>query len=46
MLTVIPHLGTVTAKRIVEKNPKIFADTSKAYDLNIQGYTKILKIPY
>ena len=40
MLTVIPHLGTVTAKRIVEKNPKIFADTSKAYDLNIQGLHK------
>ena len=40
MLTVIPHIGYVTAKRIVAKNPKIFADTSKAYDLNIQGLHK------
>ena len=40
MLTVIPHLGNVIAKRIVEKNPYIFADTSKVYDLNIQGLHK------
>jgi ERCC4-type nuclease len=40
MLQTIPHLGGVIAKRIVDKNPFIFADTSKAYDLNIEGLRK------
>lgn len=40
MLQTIPHIGSVVAKRILDKNPYIFADTSKVYDLNVEGLRK------
>ena len=40
MLQTIPHIGSVVAKRILDKNPYIFADTSNVYDLNVEGLRK------
>ena len=43
MLQTIPKLGVVVAKKVLDANPHIFADTSKTYNLNISGLNKEAK---
>jgi len=40
MAQTIPHLGGVVAKRLVDKNPRIFSCSNYAVDLDIEGMRK------